>query len=165
MNHLSDHEIQSYSDKTSDNPEIQVHLESCPICRSHVAAYRQLFSELRKDDEPVLPNNFARMVLSRIEEKQEQKAVWRDWMLIGIAGILGVAISIYYTGSSLTGDAVTDSVKNLLQSRESVTSSFRQIQNWFGGGLSYLIFGGFLLLIFNWLDEKLIKSKRFSGQH
>ena len=165
MNHFTDREIQSLSDKTSNNPEIQAHLESCPICRSHVAAYRQLFSALKKDDESVLPNNFARMVVTRIEEKQEQKAVWRDWILIGIAGIMGVAISIYYTGSSLTGDVVTDSVKNLLHSRESVASSFRQVQNWFGGGLSYLIYGALLLLIFNWLDEKLIKSKRFSGQH
>lgn len=165
MNHLTDREIQSLADKASDNPEIQAHLQSCPMCRSNASAYRQLFSALKKDDEAALPNTFASMVLSRIEEKQEQKAVWRDWILIGIAGIMGVAISIYYTGSSLTGDVVTDSVKNLLHSRESVASSFRQVQNWFGGGLSYLIYGALLLLIFNWLDEKLIKSKRFSGQH
>lgn len=165
MNHLTDREIQSLADQASDNPEVQAHLKSCPMCRSHVAAYHQLFSELKKDDEYILPNNFARMVVTRIEEKKEQKAVWRDWILIGIAGIAGVAISIYYTGSSLTGEVVTDSVKDLLQSRDSVTSSFRQLENWFGGGLSYLIYGACLLLIFNWLDEKLIKSKRFSGQH
>jgi len=165
MNHLTDREIQCLADNAPDNPEIEAHLQSCPMCQSYVAAYRQLFSELKKDDEIGLPNTFAHMVVSRIEEKKEVSSLWREWILIGIAGIAGVAISIYYTGSSLTGDVVTDSVKNLLQSRESVTSSFRQVQNWFGGGLAYLIYGGLLLLIFNWLDEKLIKSKRFSGQY
>lgn len=165
MNHLTDLEIQSCADKTSDNPEVEAHLQSCKLCQSHLSAYRHLFSELRKDEEIGLSKNFARMILTRIEEKQEHVTMWKEWILIGLAGIAGVAISIYYAGSSLTGDVITDSVKNMFQSRESVASSFRQVQNWFGGGLSYLIYGALLLLIFNWLDEKLIKSKRFSGQH
>lgn len=165
MNHLTDLEIQSCACKTPVNPEIETHLQSCELCQSHLSAYLRLFSELKKDNEIGLPKNFVRMVVTRIEEKQEQASLWREWALIGLAGIAGVAISIYYAGSSLTGDVVTDSVKNMFQSREAVSSSFHQLQNWFGGGLSYLIFGAVLLLIFNWLDEKLIKSKRFSGQH
>ena len=165
MNHLTDIEIQSFAEKLSDDPTIAAHLNSCKICRSHLEVYRSLFTELKKDDEAVLPKNFARMVVARIEEKNEAASLWREWGLIGLAGLIGVSLSIYYAGSSLTGDVVTDTVKNIFQSRESVTSSFRHLQNWFNGGLSYLIYGGFLLLVFDWLDRKLIRPKRLSGQH
>lgn len=165
MNHLTDQEIQAFADKTSSHPEVEAHLQSCKLCQSHAAAYRLVFSELNKDSDFALSRNFAQSVITRIEEKQEQASLWRDWILIGLLGIAGVAISIYYAGSSLTGDVVTDFVKDTFKSREAVTSSFRQVENWFSGGWSYLIYGSFLLLIFNWLDEKLVKSNRFSGQH
>lgn len=165
MKHLTDLEIQSFADRTSDDPDIAAHLESCKICRSHLEVYRSLFTELKKDDEPVLPKNFARMVVAQIEERNEAASLWREWGLIGLAGLVGVSISIYYAGSSLTGDVVTDTVKNIFQSRDSVASSFKHLQDWFNGGLSYLVYGAFLLLVFDWLDRKLIRPKRFSGQH
>lgn len=165
MKHLTDLDLQALADRRPCAPEIEEHLQSCAVCRAHLAAYRQIFSELKKDDTPALPKHFARAVIARIEERQEQSAAWREWMFIGLAGMAAVVISIYYAGASMTGDAVTDSVKKLFQSGHSVTSFFQAVQNWFGGGWSYVIFGGLLLLAFNWLDERLIKSKRFSGQH
>ena len=165
MNHLTDNEIQLFAENLSVDPKVTAHLDACELCRSHLAAYRLLFTELKKEEQTVLPKNFAQMVVARIEEKDEVASLWREWALIGLAGVLGVGISIYYAGSSLTGDVVTDSVKNLFQSRESVVSSFRQLENWFNGGLSYLIYGAFLLLVFDWLDRKLIRPKNLSGQH
>ena len=165
MNHLTDREIQSCAENVSDDPRISAHLQGCESCRAHVAAYRQLFTELKKDDSTELPRNFSRLVIAKIEEKTESASQWREWLWIVLAGVLAVSISIYYAGSSVTGEALTESIKELFQSRESIVTSFRDFRNWFDGGLSYIIYGAFLLFVFDWLDRKLIRSKRLSGQH
>ncbi len=165
MNHLTDMQIQMFADGIAVDPEMTGHLEACELCRSHVSAYQQLMAELKKDEGFTLSPNFSRMVITKLEEKAETATQWKEWLIMALSGAAAVVAAIYFTGTSATGDAVTETVKELFQTRESVVSSFRDFKNWFDGGLSYLIYGGFLLLIFDYLDRKFIRSKRLSGQH
>jgi len=158
MRHLTDQEIQNYLDKKVTDASMETHVQSCLQCRNQIAVYEQIFSGLKKQNDIVLTANFAEKIIRILEVKEEKHARRWDWFFMGILGLLGVGLTIYYSNVS----DVADSAKNLVEIDDSLKES---ANDWIGrlggllsGNFQFIVFGVLILLIIDWLDKKVVRK-------
>jgi hypothetical protein len=65
--HPSDRILQEYSlDRSGVTAEVVTHIDACATCQAHVAAYRQLFTEVNRLPRPAFEFDTASLVLSQL---------------------------------------------------------------------------------------------------
>jgi hypothetical protein len=105
-----------------------------------VKAYRQVFRALKKEPSYHLPDNFAHQVAAQINEQQQSRSLFDDlWIALGL---LFLAIA-FVAAIIITGVTINFGFLNTLADYKGL-----------------VVFGAVLLVLLNWLDHKLLKSKR-----
>lgn len=157
MNHLTDHDIQSYLDHLK-NPEIEEHLATCTACRGQVELYKQIFAGLKEEENIVLPSNFSNLVIGQIEGLHEKRSRWKEWLLTGLTAFCGVAITVYYSTASISAETLESWFPEIEWDviAESLTD---RLADTIGNNFHFLIFGLFILLLIEWMDKKLIRPR------
>ena len=70
--HLTDKEIQTFLDSKRSDQEMERnhHLKNCEICQRNLKYYQNLYVGLEKEPGFKLPGNFAKIVVSKLPNKQ-----------------------------------------------------------------------------------------------
>ncbi len=110
VRHLTDFEIQGLLDRRGSAPmadvpgpvylkdlEAQEHLDNCPICRSEVDQYRELYGTLEQANVCFLPRNFARKVTFSLPPFKAQRTRVR-LQTAAAWGLAGLVSLIWYLG-------------------------------------------------------------------
>jgi len=113
VRHLTDDEIQGYLDNhpDSDREKIRAHLDICGQCRSNLENYQIIAGQLNTDHIPALSPGFTDAVLSAIKPDTQDVPVEEPsrliaWMSAAAVFILGIASTIYFTGSSVAKNII-----------------------------------------------------------
>ncbi len=104
-------------------------------------AYKIVFDVIKKEPETQLHPQFSDRIISRIVMADENRAVRRDFIWLGI----GIFVLI-----------VTAIVTIVLMGFQLNPGAFKFIDNY--GGL--LIFAAFLIGVFHWVEKKILPHKR-----
>ncbi|MEW5795725.1 MAG: hypothetical protein AB1772_05125 [Candidatus Zixiibacteriota bacterium] len=110
VRHLTDIEIQALLDRREIGPLIgvsggryrkdldsQEHLDNCPVCRSEMETYRDLYVELGSSGKVILPKNFARKVTfslppfraRRTRARLQSAGIWLASLAISLLWLVG----------------------------------------------------------------------------
>ena len=132
---------------SSRDEEIQKNFEKGHIPDAdsvEVKAYRQVFRALKKDPGYALPEHFAAGVVSRLDaRKRSQDARDHFWFGAGIFFIaLAFVATILYTGLRVT--------------RFTLDLGFLSAMADYKG---LALFGLIFILLLNWLDKRLLRSR------
>jgi len=101
-------------------------------------AYREVFRVLKAPAEAPLPAGFAERVAQKIVSRRQKEREWRDylWYAIGVLLLAGAALgTVRYAGVRLD-----------LQFMDTLVDY-----------KAPLLFGVALIIVFNWLDQRLVK--------
>lgn len=167
MNHLSDDQLQSYLDRTTEgpSPEIELHLESCPKCREALLHYKLLYRKLSHAETPALSASFKSATLARITNLDKPvaasafKFVW--WWVVGIATSL--LIAGYILNLKVLVDAISSFTRGQMAAERVVSSVLSAVTNTVGDDLPVLLFAGMLLLMVALADRILLHRKSHRG--
>jgi hypothetical protein len=97
--HLTDEEIQLFAfNKTSFEPRIAEHIDSCPGCNAKVRAYQLLLSGLGQQSQPVFNFDLSATVLEKLPPQNPRTSHDRllTWIIIFIcAALLGTVFYLF----------------------------------------------------------------------
>lgn len=163
MNHLSDAMMQAYLDGTAGitKQNMEAHLSVCEECRESMAIYRMMHHTIRQE-EFILPAHFADIVAEKVglvSTDESETSVLREWWWLLPVGASGIGISAYYVPSTMTGAPVERVLQENIRQTQTYFTIAEQMGGWIGSNFQYLIFGLFLLLLFDMIERKFLRLR------
>jgi len=89
--HPSDRILQEYAlDRSGVMAEIVTHIDACATCQAHVAAYRQLFTEVNRLPRPAFEFDIASLVLPQLPAARP--GLSKDRILVFLLALLVIPV-------------------------------------------------------------------------
>lgn len=158
LEHLTEQTLQDISEGKKADFIAENHLRTCSRCRDHLEVMRAVESSLKVAPPVNLPADFSLKVVAELERQMDARKVWREWLSYGLMGVVGILVSVYFTGSQMTFDIFVNLAADILKNGGFAAN--RDLRSLLGDGSWYVIYAAFLLVIFDQLDQRLIQHRR-----
>jgi heme/copper-type cytochrome/quinol oxidase subunit 4 len=97
-NHINDVEIQQYVLRKADCDNLIIeHIHHCQKCKTEVEIYELLFTEIKKESNPVFDFDLANLVMQQLPEKQYLSFDKYLIVLLLCVSITALSVLIYLT--------------------------------------------------------------------
>jgi len=161
MNHLSDEILQKYLADCVGNEraEIDRHLAECSSCRQNLEIYRQLFVELNRPLENLLPSTFSAQVTARLKAVSNRRSRIFEWLFLLVGLLFSLTISLYLLNSRNIASSILRFLQNNLTWNTEILGLIKSFINRLNGNVDFILFAGALIILIAIIDRLISHSR------